>query len=275
VHPQAFIDPITLKPNPDLAIPWLLRTQMPTIVTGLLGFVLCGLVAAQVSTITADVNSVATLFTSDVYRTLRRREPTQRQLLFVVRLSSLVCGALMLLVAYLFRSIGKGAVNINLIVVGILDMPLFIITVIYGLTWKRINWQGALAGFVCGGIASAACYYFRTLDDAKQIAPIVSSIAALIVTPIVSLLTPAPNLEAREIWRNFFSRRGDEHDPEPFTVKPARLIGKMSALTVLCGFACFLVGVFSAARETSIAAPLAVIGMIAVFAGGVVRVYCE
>src|SRR5205823_1306139 len=71
---------------PDHAIPWLLSTQLPAIGKGLLGFVLCGLLAAQVSVITSDVNSVATLITSDVYRTLRRRrfgdaagEPSQQQ----------------------------------------------------------------------------------------------------------------------------------------------------------------------------------------------------
>src|SRR5205814_1562882 len=97
--------------KPDEAIPWLLRTHLPMVGAGLLGFVLCGLVAAQVSTITADVNSVATLFTSDVYRTLKRREPTQRELLFVVRLSSLVCGGVMLVVAWFLQRAAAGAVN--------------------------------------------------------------------------------------------------------------------------------------------------------------------
>jgi Na+/proline symporter len=40
---------------------------------------------------------------SDVYRTLTKVEPTQRQLLFVVRASSLSCGGLMLAVAWLLQ----------------------------------------------------------------------------------------------------------------------------------------------------------------------------
>src|SRR3954469_3062686 len=147
VHPAPFLD-ATGHANADLAIPWLLRTQLPALCVGLLGFVLCGLVAAQVSTITADVNSVATLITSDVYRTLKRREPTQRQLLFVVRVSSLVCGVAMLAVAWALQYINAGAVRANLAMVGILDMPLFVITIIYGLSWRRMNWQGAAAGFL-------------------------------------------------------------------------------------------------------------------------------
>src|SRR5205807_10019187 len=120
LHPQPFA-------KPDEAIPWLLSHELPMVAKGLLGMVLCGLVAAQVSVITADINSVATLFTSDVYRNLRRKELSQFHTLLVVRVSSVVAGALMLLVAYYLHDNGAGAVRANLTVVGILDMPLFVI----------------------------------------------------------------------------------------------------------------------------------------------------
>src|SRR5688500_7556119 len=232
---MAKLAPVGLHPelsNPDLAIPALLKTYLPTAGQGLLGIVLCGLVASQVDTITSDVNSVATLFTNDVYRNLKRRPPTQRQLLFVVRLSSVLCGVLMLAMAWALQYTGTGAVNLNLAVVGILDMPLFIITIVYGLFWKRANWQGAVAGFIAGGIVGVMTYVL--LDKqingyAQQVfgwwpaakgalaqwnadltsyatwtrafAPIFSSLTALIVTPIVSLMTP-PNrrASAEQIW---------------------------------------------------------------------------
>ena len=96
-----------------------------------------------------------------------------------------------------FADVGN-AVKINHIVVGILDMPLFVVTVVYGLIWRRTNWQGALAGFLVGGLGAAACYwrYPTNIDFARQIAPIVGTIVALIVTPIVTLLTPAPHPSA-------------------------------------------------------------------------------
>ena len=260
----------------DHAIPWLLSTQLPTIVTGLLGFVLCGLVAAQISTITADVNSVATLFTSDVYRTLKRAEPTQRQLLLVVRIASLLCGAFMLVVAWFFQRIGEGgAVTVNLIVVGILDMPLFIITIVYGLFWKRANWQGALAGFLVGGVGSVACFALYGIDKGKQIAPIVSSLVALVVTPIVSLLTPAPANDSENPTALTGLRTGkhDEGDAAPFHLFPTSGLGKLGAVAAILGFVLFMTGVVTAG--SALAAPLAVIGMLTVLAGGLVRVYSE
>jgi len=302
LHPQPFS-------TPDQAIPWLLSHELPIVAKGLLGIVLCGLVAAQVSVITADINSVATLFTSDVYRNLRSRAPTQRELLIVVRISSLICGALMILVAYGLQFTNAGAVRTNLVVVGILDMPLFIITVVYGLFWKRTNWQGAAAGFLCGGTVGVLSYflinpdyfhhYLHPLADQLShgfarflagwhdqylshydrwklsIAPIASTLTALIVTPIVSLLTARPGGERlSEIWDSFKANDDTTHE-SAFHVIPNSAIGRAGMLLALAGFAAFLCGVISASRAMPFASSLAVAGMIVVFVGGLMRVYAD
>lgn len=290
--------------SPDHAIPWLLSTYLPATGKGLLGVVLCGLVAAQVSTITADINSVATLLTSDVYRNLKRNPPTQRQLLFVVRLSSLICGAIMLSTAYCLNANTAGAVRANLAVVSIVDMPLFVITVIYGLLWKRANWQGAMAGFFCGGLVGVLWYVlvspgsfdgyvqpalvhlsqglaqlasschehlgcFRT--HILSMAVFVSAGTTLIVTPIVSLLTPPSPQSAKTIWTAFTIEAQDEEDD--FHVIPVSLIGRIGLILVAIGFIAFLAGVVSAPCLTSLAGPMAIGGMVTVFAGGLMRVY--
>jgi Na+/proline symporter len=147
----------------------------------------------------------------------------------------------MLLVAWLLQYDRTGAVNINLAIVGIFDMPLFVITVIYGLFWKRANWQGATAGFIAGGAVGVMTYvilepqvnhYVANLLGGggtfltnwhgsvrsystwvRAAAPITSSCTALIVTPIVSLLT-APNRRASaEQIRAAFNAGGNGADP--------------------------------------------------------------
>jgi SSS family solute:Na+ symporter len=272
LHPAPFSDAAHPAGNPDLAIPWLLATYLPTYGRGLLGFVLCGLVAAQVSVVTADVNSVATLITSDVYRTLKSTEPTQKQLLRTVRISSVACGTLMLIVAWLLQYIGVGAVKINLTIVGILDMPLFVVTVIYGLGWRRTNWQGACCGFVAGGILGVACYKFLTPATARNIAPLVSTTAALIFTPIFTLLTrPQTHDRADRIFQAM-KANADDGDAQPFGLIPSSLIGKVGAALALLGFVAFITGVLSASVSFSGASMLAVGGMIVVFIGGVIRV---
>jgi SSS family solute:Na+ symporter len=305
---MAKLQPVALNPalaNPDLAIPRLLQTYLPMAGPGLLGVVLCGLVASQIDTITSDINSVATLMTSDVYRNLRRREPSERELLFVVRLSSILCGALMLAVAYFLKFTDTGAVNVNLAVVGILDMPLFVITVIYGLFWRRANWQGAVAGFVAGGTVGVMSYVILhpqisgyaqaivgpvlpSLRDKlaawnanlgpyqtwlRSIAPISSTLTALAVTPLVSLVTPASRRpQAEQIWTSFQARQGED---DSFSLIPHSAVGRLAAVVALLGFAIFLGGVISAAWRFPHSGALAVGGMITVFAGGITRVYVE
>ena len=270
--------------NPDNAIPWLLATYVPQVARGLLGVVLCGLIAAQVSAITADINSVATLFTSDVYRTLRRREPSSRHLVFVVRLSSIACGVLMLLVAFYLYGNGAGAVRANLAVVGILDMPLFVITIVYGLLWKRANWQGAVAGFLVGGTLGILTYkVFQHSNQAiRNIVPFVSTATALAVTPIVSLLTQPPSHDVDELWRRFkatedasdASASASDTERDTFTLIPRSFAGRAGVAMVLSGFAVWVSSVVCAALAFSSAStPLAIVGMLMVFIGGLVRVY--
>jgi SSS family solute:Na+ symporter len=291
--------------NPDYAIPWLLATQIPMVARGLLGVVLCGLIAAQISAITADVNSVATLFTSDVYRSLLKKAPTQRQLLIVVRLSSIVCGILMLLVAGYLRTNHEGALRANYTIVGILDMPLFIVTVVYGLLWKRANWQGATAGFLFGGFCGIFTHFLMTPDyfhnylfpmlnffstslahyaagwnhyftpyqkQVRNIVPFVSSGAALLVTPIVSLMTGRDRHQ--KVWNTIQPGHDAESDVS-FDVIPSSFVGRLAVATVIVGFVIFIVGIVSAHWETSFATPMALAGMLAVFAGGILRLAAE
>ena len=291
--------------NPDYAIPWLLATQIPVVARGLLGVVLCGLIAAQISAITADVNSVATLFTSDVYRSLRKKALTQKQLLIVVRISSIVCGFLMLLVAMFLRNTGAGALRANLTVVGILDMPLFVVTVVYGLLWKRTNWQGAAAGFIFGGLFGIFTHFLMTTSyfesylfpalnffstglanyaagwnhfftpyqtQVRNIVPFVSTGAALVITPVVSLLTGRDRHQ--KIW-NTIQPGHDGESEVSFDVIPSSFGGRLAVGIVIGGFVAFAVGIISAHWELSMATPLAVGGMIAVFGGGVLRLAAE
>ncbi|NIX57877.1 MAG: hypothetical protein GWN14_18605, partial [candidate division Zixibacteria bacterium] len=57
--------------NADQAIPNLLSNLLPPVV---LGFVLCGLISSQLSTISGNLNGVATLFTNDIYENIIKRK---------------------------------------------------------------------------------------------------------------------------------------------------------------------------------------------------------
>lgn len=309
--------------NPDEAIPWLLAHIIPQFGRGILGVVLCGLIAAQVSAITADVNSVATLFTNDVYRNIRlwrgarRRSsrepaavvyatstagggggpdyasppedtpaqpvddagPSQRELLLVVRISSVLCGALMLAVALYFRRYGAGAVKLNLAIVGILDMPLLVVTVVFGMFWRRTNWQGAMAGFILGGatgifVNQLLKHYHYSDDFVRNLTPFVGTAAALIITPVVSWLTGHGDHDASKVWRAF-ATKDPGADNDTFHLIPVSARGRLGLGLVVLGALTFVIGVFSAWWALPTATPMAVGGMLTVFAGGALRAWSE
>jgi solute:Na+ symporter, SSS family len=310
LHPHAFADP-------DHAIPWLLSTQLPAVAKGLLGFVLCGLVAAQISVITADVNSVATLVTSDVFRTLRRVEPSSRELLRVVRISSICCGVLMLGVAILLGHSNAGAVKANLTMVGILDMPLFVVTVIYGIAWTRTNWQGAAAGFIGGGLAGVGCYllidpqFFNPYlagplghlsssaghwlggmhgrvahlqPELRNLAPIVSSAAALVITPLASFLFAPPTRNeqaashpdaAPAIENPSTAPSSGAAEVDDFRLIPKSAAGRGAIGLVIVAFVVFVAAVIAAGLGLPGASAIAVTAMLLVLLGGVIRVYAK
>jgi len=67
----------------DEAYPWLLKNFVPA---GIRGLTFAALVAAIVSSLSAMINSVSTIFTMDIYKSLINKEATERQLVMVGRI---------------------------------------------------------------------------------------------------------------------------------------------------------------------------------------------
>jgi SSS family solute:Na+ symporter len=169
----------------DTVIPAMLSRFVPT---GIFGIIICGLLSAQMSTISSNINSTATLFTSDIYQRLLRRKASPKQIITTARVMTLLVGFFM--VAFSFFARKLGAVNAYLTLIGITDMPLFIVGIVYGIFWKRANWAGAIAGYLSGAAMGALSVFviFVHSINASTYATFLSAITALVMTPIFSLL---------------------------------------------------------------------------------------
>jgi len=212
----------------------------------------------------------------------------------------------MVLTAWIVLQTGDGAVRANLKIVGVVDLPFFVITIIFGLLWKRTTWQGALAGFIGGSVVGILAYllvvpdYFHATlypmfaaisgslaahvsswhsvlkvyePSMISIAPFVSTGTALVITPLVSLVTRQDNSETKGIWKHF--QAGEEEKGEAFHLIPISVVGRVGVALMVLGMLGFLFGVISASRAFPLATSLAVGGMIMVFVGGLLRVYSE
>lgn len=254
--------------NADSAVPVLIANLIPNIV---LGLVVVGLLSSQLSTISGNLNGVATIFASDVYENVINRKATDRDVLRIARIITLITGIGMVLFAYLVPILG-GAVNAYLTIIAIMDMPLFVIAVVYGLLWKRINWQGAVTGYILGAISGMIGQFFFKLDF--NVTTFITAGTTLIITPIMSLMTKEESNEKIDaIWRARTISDEEIQNKDVFNIIPKTFNGKLSLSVFFLGLILFLIGVFMGSIGSSAASMVAVTGMLIYFIGGLLRAY--
>ena len=254
--------------NADSAVPLLITRLIPNLV---LGLVVVGLLSSQLSTISGNLNGVATIFASDIYENVINRKATDKDVLKIARIITLITGIGMILFAYWVPILG-GAVNAYLTIIAIMDMPLFVIAVVYGLLWKRINWQGAVGGYIAGAISGIIGQFIYGLNF--NVTTFITAGTTLLITPIISLLTKEESNEQIEaIW---YARKTSEEEitnNNVYNILPKTAKGKLSMIIFTSGLVMFLVGVFMGSIGSSAASYIAVSGMVIYFIGGLFRTY--
>ena len=256
--------------NPDQAMPLLMsQILMPFV----LGVTVCGLMSSHLSTVDSNLNAVATLFTSDIYQNLFHRQASPKAVLRMARLTTLIAGVLIIGIAYLVPKLG-GAVQAYLTIISIMDMPLFVVAVLYGLLWRRTNWQGALAGYLGGALAGVISRFVCGFD--VNITTFISAGAALIICPLVSLLTPASPHKIERI-RDAMQVSQEEIDSgTAYNIRPVSKRGRFSLFVLAVGLILFLSGIFLApAGHHHAAGIIAITGMVIYFSGGLLRAYSD
>lgn len=254
--------------NADSAVPLLITTLIPNVV---LGFVVIGLLSSQLSTISGNLNGVATIFASDVYENVINKKASDKNLLKIARLITFVVGIGMILFAYLVPILG-GAVNAYLTIIAIMDMPLFVIAVIYGLLWKRINWQGAIGGYIAGAISGIIGQFFYNLNF--NVTTFITAGTALIITPIISLMSKEePNTQVDEIWKARSISDEEIINKNVYNIIPKTIKGKISLMVLIAGFILFVCGVILGSKGSVVASYVAIGGMVIYFLGGLFRTY--
>ena len=117
---------------------------------GMLGLVVAAMFAATMSMLSSDYNVCAGVLTGDVYRRLFRPRASQRELVLVGRLMTLLVGGVALWVAYRM-SMGSGEDLFRTMVTlfSVATAPVAV-PMLLGLLSRRVTNAGALAGFFCG-----------------------------------------------------------------------------------------------------------------------------
>jgi len=252
--------------NPDQAIPMLLSNMLPPVV---LGLVVCGLLSSQLSTISGNLNGVATLFTNDIYENLLKRKASNREILIIARVMTGLVGVFMIGFAFLVPKMG-GAVEAYLTIIGIMDMPLFIVGILYGLLWKRATSAGAIWGYLAGALAGGLGKFVYGLDF--NLTTFLSAGVALVVLPVISLITrKSSESQVNSIWKAKNTSEEEEESGEKYSIIPKSRAGFLSLIVYGSGILIFITGVVSGSNSWPYASFVAVSGMIVYFIGGYLR----
>jgi sodium/proline symporter len=158
------------------------------------GFLLAAILAAIMSTISSQLLVTSSSLTEDVYKTFFRRSATDKELVFVGRLSVLIVSLVALWLSYSKNETILSLVGYAWAGFGASFGPLILLS----LYWKRMTKWGALAGMLAGAITVIVWTQFDFLKDLlyEMVPGFAASLLAIVV---VSLLTekPAEELQAQ------------------------------------------------------------------------------
>jgi len=106
--------------------------------------------SATMAAVSGDFNAIASVLTQDVYRRLIRPAASENRLVFVGRWITFGLGALTTVLS-LWVALKHQESLFNLMVTALgLFMAPTLLPLLAGLTVRKLNWQGAFAGFLCG-----------------------------------------------------------------------------------------------------------------------------
>lgn len=186
----------------DVIFPLFMMSQLPA---GIAGLLIAAIFAATMSTISSNINSVATAFSVDFYRRFRP-SVTDAGMVSVARGASIVSGLLGMVIA-LFMATWQILSLLDFFqeILGLLSSGLGGLFLM-GIFFPRIGGKAALTGFVCGVVAVFLVKSFTDVSFLLYgfIGMAVSVTAAL----LVSLVLPDRNRQPGLTWRTL--DRGEE-----------------------------------------------------------------
>ena len=195
--------------TPDAAFPTLVAKLLPA---GVKGLVVCGILAALMSSLASLFNSSAMLFTIDFYKRFKPNTP-EKKLVTIGQIATVVIVILGILWIPIMRSVGDVLYNYLQDVQSVLA-PGIAAAFLLGICWKRTSALGGMWGLISGMVIGltrlgAKVYYSNVTDAADSAFKYLfydlnwlffcgwMLLFCLLVVIVVSLVTPAP--DARKI----------------------------------------------------------------------------
>ena len=167
-----------------------LISQHGVLAAVLAGLILAGILAATMSTADSQMLAAASSVSQNILQEFGHLKLSEKQSLFAARLTIICVSVVGVVLARDPDSSVFGIVSFAWAGFG----GAFGAVVLCALFWKRCNWQGALAGMLCGGLMVFVWKYIVSpLGGVFGIYELLPAfLVSLAVCAVVSLVTPAP-----------------------------------------------------------------------------------
>ncbi len=116
--------------------------------SGIMGLMLAAMFAATMSSLDSEYNVIASVITSDIYKRYLRPQATEKEMMRMGRVATLIVGSLVIVGALYVEKLG-GAFEASKLFTGLFAIPL-VIPVIFGVLVRKANATGALLSLVLG-----------------------------------------------------------------------------------------------------------------------------
>jgi SSS family solute:Na+ symporter/sodium/proline symporter len=165
------------------------------------GFLLAAILAAIMSTISSQLLVTSSSLTGDFYQAFLNKEATDKQLVFVGRLSVLVVALVAVFLAYDRDSSILSLVSNAWAGFGAAFGPV----VILSLYWKKMNRNGALAGMIIGAVTALVWIYVPITVGGELLSDLMYGIVpgfilSTLAIIVVSLTTQQPQVEVENTF---------------------------------------------------------------------------
>jgi hypothetical protein len=188
--------------------------------------------SATMSTLSGDYNVMASVVTEDIYHRLFDKNASERRLVLVGRISTLLIGTLTIAIGIVLISTAqKGLFEVMVTVFGLFVGPM-LIPMLVGLLSRRVTWRGAAAGIAAGFASGLSLYFYKTFMlagapgvdpnwlryDFEAIAILVNfamTSGAMLLVTLVERTSPQERARVDE----FFARLSTPIDAEPLRAR--------------------------------------------------------
>ena len=145
---------------------------------GLMGVMIASMFAATMSSLNAEYNVIASVVSKDFYQRLINKHATDKQLLIVAKLSTIVVGALVLFGGLFIKDFG-GAFEANKLFTGIFAIPIGI-PLVLGIIYRKATPKGAILTVVLGALAGIVLNSFPSVFS-WEMATVIETILCLAI----------------------------------------------------------------------------------------------